>query len=92
MQEISEFALKELRDSISRNWVIHDGRYYVIRGNTRGDVVPEEFTYIQEKEGMIRVFEGFLAWCERVMPERGGKMVKELEKGSSMIALGDLVF
>lgn len=92
MQEIRDFALKELRDSISRNWVIHDGRYYVIRGNTRGDVVPEEFTYTQEKEGVIRAFEGFLAWCERIMPERGGKMVKKLEKGSSMMALGDLVF
>lgn len=92
MQEIRDFALKELRDSISRNWVIHDGRYYVIRGNTRGDVVPEEFTYTQEKEGVIRTFEGFLAWCEKIMPERGGKMVKKLEKGSSMMALGDLVF
>lgn len=88
MQEIRDFALKELRDSISRNWVIHDGRYYVIRGNTRGDVVPEEFTYTQEKEGVIRTFEGFLAWCERIMPERGRKMVK---KGSSMMALGDLI-
>lgn len=92
MQEIRDFALKELRDSISRNWVIHDGRYYVIRGNTRGDVVPEEFTYTQEKEGVIRTFEGFLAWCERIMPERGEKIVKKLEKGSSMMALGDLVF
>lgn len=91
MQEIRDFALKELRDSIGRNWVIHDGRYYVIRGNTRGDVVPEEFTYTQEKEGVIRTFEGFLAWCERIMPERGGKMVKKLEKGSSMMALGDLI-
>lgn len=91
MQEIRDFALKELRDSISRNWVIHDGRYYVFRGNTRGDVVPEEFTYTQEKEGLIKTFEGFLAWCERIMPERGGKMLKKLEKGSSMMALGDLV-
>ena len=93
MQEIRDFALKELRDSLSRNWVIHDGRYYVIRGNTRGDVVPEGFTYTQEKEGVIRAFEEFLAWCGRVMPERRGRMVKMLEKGSSStMALGELFF
>lgn len=92
MQEIRDFALKELRDSLSRNWVIHDGRYYVIRGNTRGDVVPEEFTYTQEKEGLVRAFEGFLAWCERVMPERGGKLVEKLDKGGNMMALGELFF
>lgn len=92
MQAIREFTLKELRDSLSRNWVIHDGRYYVIRGNTRRDVVPEDLTYLQEKEGMIRAFEEFLAWCGRIMPESGGTMVKKLEKGSGRIKLGELVF
>lgn len=95
MQEIRDFTLKELRDSISKNWVIHDGRYYVIRGNTRRDVVPEEFIYTQEKEGVIRAFEEFLALCGMVMPERGNqeKMVQNLEKGSgSMMAMGELFF
>lgn len=93
MQEVRDFTLKELRDSISKNWVIHDGKYYVIRGNTRSDVVPEEFIYAQEKEGVIRAFEEFLAWCGRVMPERGkGKMVQKLETGSSMMAMGELIF
>lgn len=93
VQEIRDFTLKELRDSISRNWVIHDGRYYVIRGNTRRDIVPEEFTYTQEKEGVIRAFEEFLACCGRVMPERGeGKMIQKLEKGISIMTMGELVF
>lgn len=93
MQEIRDFTLKELRDSISRNWVIHDGKYYVIRGNTRRDVVPEEFTYTQEKEAVIRAFEEFLAWCGMVMPERKkGKMIRKLEKGNSMMTMGELVF
>ena len=93
VQEIRDFTLKELRDSISRNWVIHDGKYYVIRGNTRRDVVPEEFTYTQEKEGVIRAFEEFLACCGRVMPERGeGEMIQKLKKGSSITTMGELVF
>lgn len=93
VQEIRDFTLKELRDSISRNWVIHDGRYYVIRGNTRRDVVPEEFTYTKEKEGVIRAFEEFLACCRKVIPERGeGKMIQKLEKRISIMRMGELVF
>lgn len=70
--DIRDFALKELRDSLSRNWVCHDGHYYVIRGKTRRDVAVEGFSYLEEKEGLIREFENFFG-CWQVMPSMGSR-------------------
>lgn len=57
--ELREFALKELRDSLTKNWVYHDGHYYVIRGNSRRDVVCNDIPYSEEKEKLLLEFDNF---------------------------------
>ena len=65
--ELREFALKELRDSLNKNWVYHDGHYYVTRGKSRRDVVCNNIPYGEEKEKLLLELDNFHR-CLRAMP------------------------
>ncbi|MCJ1422352.1 hypothetical protein MMC29_000232 [Sticta canariensis] len=73
-REIREFALKELRHSLSRNWVCHDGHYYVVQGNTRREVVLASEHVLPFGEEKTRLFGEFTALraCWGAMPALGG--------------------
>lgn len=72
--EIRDFALKELRDSLGRNWVCHDGHYYVIRGNSRQEIVLGHGLVLPFSEEKTRLLEEFAALraCLDAMPAMGG--------------------
>lgn len=73
-REIREFALKELRHSLGRNWVCHDGHYYVVQGNTRREVVLNSehvLPFSEEKTRLLQEFTALRACCDE-MPALGG--------------------
>ena len=72
-REIRDFALRELRDSLGRNWVCRDGHYYVVRGNMRQEVVltPEHvLSFSEEKARLLKEY-GALHTCLNMMPALG---------------------
>ena len=73
-REIREFALKELRHSLGRNWVCHDEHYYVVQGNTRREVVLASEHVLPFGEEKTRLFGEFTALraCWDAMPALGG--------------------
>ncbi|MCJ1464731.1 hypothetical protein MMC07_003344 [Pseudocyphellaria aurata] len=60
-REIQEFALKELRHSLGRNWVCHDGRCYVVQGNTRREIVLTSEHVLPFSEEKTRLLQEFIA-------------------------------
>lgn len=71
--EMRDFVLKELRDSLGRNWILHDARYYVIRGNMRQELVlsPEHVLSLsEEKTRLLQEFAALHA-CLGAMPALG---------------------
>lgn len=72
-REIREFALKELRHSLGRNWVSHDGHYYVIQGHTRREVVLAPGHVLPFSEEKTRLLQEFTALrvCWDAMPSLG---------------------
>lgn len=86
-REIREFALKELRHSMGRNWVCYDGRYYVIQGNARREVfVASEhlLPFNEEKTRLLQEFTALRA-CWDAMPSLGG----EEESGGRGVAFAN---
>lgn len=49
--EVQTFTLRELRDSLSRNWICHDGRYFLTRGQTRREITVETVSLDEAKRG-----------------------------------------
>ena len=68
--EIRQFALHELRETLSKNWTFHDGRYYLVRGNIRKEVVIELGSYEEEKTLLLEQIEDFVDILEN-MPSLG---------------------
>lgn len=58
--EIRQFALNELRETLSKHWTFHDGRYYLVRGNIRKEVVVEVGVYEEEKRLLLGQVEDFM--------------------------------
>ncbi|KAK4692403.1 hypothetical protein P7C71_g4795, partial [Lecanoromycetidae sp. Uapishka_2] len=65
--EIRNFASQELRDTLTKNWVCHDGQYYIVRGASRREVVVDVGLYEEEKQQMFEAFRGFFE-CLAAMP------------------------
>jgi hypothetical protein len=57
--EIRAFTLREIRDSLKRNWVYHDGRYFLTRGKTQREVIFETVPLEDAKRGFISEIESF---------------------------------
>ncbi len=65
--EIRDFTMLELKDTLIKNWICHDGRHYVIKGSTRREVVVDIGLYEEEKQEMFRSLEDFFG-CLGAMP------------------------
>ena len=47
------FTTDELQDTLKKNWTLHDGRYYVIKGSTRREVVPQMGSFEEERQSFM---------------------------------------
>ncbi|KAL9121324.1 MAG: hypothetical protein Q9187_002124 [Circinaria calcarea] len=47
------FTANELQDTLRKNWTLHDGHYYVIRGNLRREVVAEIGSFEEERGSFL---------------------------------------
>ncbi|SLM34657.1 Methyl methanesulphonate-sensitivity protein 22 [Lasallia pustulata] len=79
--EMQQFTLHELRETLSKSWAFHDGRYYLVRGNIRKEVVIELGSYAEEKALLIEQIEDFVDMLEN-MPSLGeyGQMYVSTEQ------------
>lgn len=64
--ETRQFAANELRKTLSSNWICHEGRYYVLRGNVRKEVCVEIGSLEEESKGVIAAVEEFFAVLGRM--------------------------
>lgn len=62
------FAQQELKQSLSRNWTLHDERYYVVRGNTRKEVRISSRTLEEERGFYHEAVRGFFDCMELCRP------------------------
>lgn len=92
-REIREFALKELRHSLGRNWVCHNGHHYVIQGHTRREVVLAPRHVLPFGEEKTRLLQEFTALnvCWDAMPTLGsdGENNGIRAKNRRQFAVGD---
>lgn len=51
--ETLHFATTELRKTLASNWVVHEGRYFVLRGNVRREVYVHVEPLEMERDGML---------------------------------------
>ena len=64
-----DFALRELRDSLGKHWIRRDERYYVVRGNSRREVLAAGgFSSLQEETDRALGDFGAFHACVRDMP------------------------
>lgn len=55
--DIRNFTLRELRDSLNKNWVYRDGHYFLARGTTQRQVVIETIPFEEAKQEFLRQVE-----------------------------------
>lgn len=58
--EIRAFTLRELRDSLSKNWAYHDGRYFLTRGQTQREIIIEPIPFEAAKREFLVQIESFI--------------------------------
>ena len=46
---VRSFAMSELRETLSKNWVLHNEQYYLIKGNSRREVIVNVGSFEEEK-------------------------------------------
>ena len=68
--DIRRFATWELRDTLTKHWVSHDGRCYVVRGSSRREVMVDIGLYEEERAHFQDVLGEFLDSVE-TMPALG---------------------
>ncbi|KAI4127479.1 MAG: hypothetical protein LQ347_004594 [Umbilicaria vellea] len=68
--ETRQFALSELRETLGKHWTFHDGRYYLVRGNIRKEVLVDLGVYEEEKTLFLEQVEDFVDVLEK-MPDLG---------------------
>ncbi|KAI4149814.1 MAG: hypothetical protein LQ341_001237 [Variospora aurantia] len=64
--EVQMFSLQELKDTLTRNWVCHEGQYYVNKGLTRREVVVDLGLFEEEKAVFIKEVEKFINALDRM--------------------------
>ncbi|KAL8643803.1 MAG: hypothetical protein Q9226_008111 [Calogaya cf. arnoldii] len=83
-EDIKAFAVHELRETLSRNWICHDELYYVNRGQTRREIVVDIGSFEEERAGAIRELEKFLNVLGRMTVL--GRVVARTDPDSACIA------
>ena len=79
--EVHAFTLRELRDSLSKNWAYRNGRYYLIRGgNAPREVAVSDVwssSYDEAKQGLLSAIADFFTRLE-ALPFFGGGNVSNV--------------
>lgn len=73
--DIRAFTLRELQSSLSKNWVLHDGRYFLTRGQSQREIVIPTIPFEEAKMGFLREVEllfSILASLPAFRPLHGG--------------------
>ena len=65
--DIREFASQELRETLRKNWVLHDEQYFVVRGSSRREVMVDIGLYEEEKAQLQKTYHDFFD-CLEDMP------------------------
>jgi hypothetical protein len=65
--DVHNFALQELRGTLTKNWICRDEQYHVIRGSSRKEVIVGIGSYAEEKERLTVEIERFQQ-CLGLMP------------------------
>lgn len=55
--DIRAFTLRELRNSLSKNWVVHDGRYFLTRGKSQQEIPIPTMPFEDAKREFVREVE-----------------------------------
>ncbi|KAL8689361.1 MAG: hypothetical protein Q9218_004953 [Villophora microphyllina] len=72
--EVQIFALQELRGILNKNWTCHEDHYYIIRGQTRKEVVVDIGLFEEEKSAFVKGIEDFFGVMGR-MEVLNGSMI-----------------
>ena len=70
-ESIRLFAFNELKATLNKNWVFHDGGYHVVRGNSRRQVHIEVGSLQEETANFLSQTESFCEVAD-AMPALGG--------------------
>lgn len=90
--DIRQFALDQLRETLRKNWTFHDGRYYLVRGNIRKEVVVEIGLYEEEKVLFLEQIEDFVDVLEN-MPSLGEEEYSHIcSKQKRRIGMDEVLF
>ncbi len=84
------FATRELRDTLTKNWVYDDERYYVVRGASRREVVVDTGLYEEEKQQLLATF-GKFSECLGAMPSLRDDDEEGLVLRNTVTELDDLI-
>ncbi|MCJ1274685.1 hypothetical protein MMC21_002482 [Puttea exsequens] len=75
--ETRNFATQELRDTLTKNWVCHEERYYIVRSASRREVAVNIGLFEEERRDLLTAFEDFFDRLER-MPALGSGRNRQL--------------
>lgn len=75
--DIRNFTLRELRDSLSKNWFYRDGRYFLTRGTTQREVVIKTIPFEEAKREFLEQIESFFDLLE-TLPSFAGSLDEEV--------------
>ena len=56
---IRQFCAHELRETLTKSWIKHEDKYYLLRGTVRKHVVVRLGTFDAEKEAVLKAIEEF---------------------------------
>lgn len=89
--DVHNFALQELRGTLTKNWICRDEHYHVIRGSSRTEVIVDIGSYAEEKERLTREIERFQQ-CLSAMPALQSDSEEETTKRTfGGISLADIL-
>ena len=71
--DIRNFTLRELRDSLNKNWVYRDGRYFLARGTTQREVVIKAISFEEAKGEFLQQI-AFLFDLSATLPSFAGSL------------------
>ncbi|KAL8708565.1 MAG: hypothetical protein Q9220_006618 [cf. Caloplaca sp. 1 TL-2023] len=64
--DVQAFALQELQETLRKDWTYHEEQYYVLRGQTRRDVVVDVGLFEEERDGFVKEVEGLFNCLARM--------------------------
>ena len=88
--DLRKFIATELRQTLDRNWVCTDERYFVARGSSRREVVVD-IGLLKEEREMLRTSIDEFGLCLRSMPALGDDEGRTLQDSKAFRGLEDLI-